>query len=123
MHKGIDIFAAAETPVISAVPGLVIFDGTLGKGGNAVAVLSSGWRIHYYSHLGRSQTSRFSWLSKGETIGTVGTSGNAKGKPPHLHYSILSIVPLPWRATTRAQGWKRMFYLNPHSVLMEEYRR
>ncbi|TPW12830.1 MAG: M23 peptidase domain-containing protein, partial [Halothiobacillaceae bacterium] len=39
------------------------------------------------------------------------------GKAPHLHYAVLSIVPLPWRFNTATQGWKQIFFLNPGEVL------
>ena len=52
-------------------------------------------------------------------IGTPGSSGNAVGKQPHTHYSIISLIPYPWLMTTEAQGWKRMFYLNPHDKLID----
>jgi peptidoglycan LD-endopeptidase LytH len=51
VHKGIDIFAPQGRVVKSAVPGIVIFRGTLGIGGNVVAMLGPKWRIHYYAHL------------------------------------------------------------------------
>jgi hypothetical protein len=53
-------------------------------------------------------------------LGRVGTSGNAIGKPAHLHYSIISLLPLPWRMDTSAQGWKKMFFLNPHELLKRD---
>jgi len=52
-----------------------------------------------------------------EHIGTVGATGNAKGKSPHLHYSMTTIVPYPWRIDFAKQGWKKMFYLNPIDYL------
>jgi hypothetical protein len=47
----------------------------------------------------------------------VGDSGNAKGKPTHLHYSIVTLVPHPWRIDGSPQGWKKMFYLDPTRYL------
>lgn len=113
VHKGIDIFAREGTTVRSATPGVVIYGGRLGIGGNVVAVLGPRWRIHYYAHLGDGALRVPVFVSRGEQIGQVGTTGNAAGKPPHLHYSVISILPLPWRYSTAIQGWQRMFYLDP----------
>ena len=52
-------------------------------------------------------------MNSGEKLGSVGDSGNAKGKQPHLHYSITSCLPYFWRADNSPQGWKKIFYLNP----------
>ncbi|NRA62647.1 MAG: M23 family metallopeptidase [Psychrobium sp.] len=113
VHKGVDIFAKNNTPVLSASNGLVVFVGHLSKGGKVVAILSAKLRIHYYAHLNQATVEVGDMLSIASVIGHVGTSGNAAGKSPHLHYSILSLVPLPWLMTTQNQGWKRMFYLDP----------
>lgn len=112
VHKGIDIFAKNGQPVISSTPGLVIYRGNYGIGGKVVAVLGPKWRIHYYAHLDQiAQGSVF--VSAGEVVGSVGTSGNAVGKPPHLHYAVISIVPIPWLYSDDTQGWKKMFFINP----------
>lgn len=116
VHKGIDVFAPQGKKVVSAVPGVVIYRGQLGIGGNVVAVLGPKWRIHYYAHLASADPSPL-FLRGGEQIGRVGTSGNAAGKPPHLHYSVVSLVPLPWRYSSSSQGWKQMFFLDPDAVL------
>ncbi len=113
VHKGIDIFAKEGTPVLSAAPGFVLFVGALGPGGNVVAVLGPKWRIHYYAHLRDLQPVGWRFVSKGEALGTVGATGNAAGKPPHLHYTIATPIPYPWRADRGVQGWKKMFYLDP----------
>jgi len=116
VHKGIDIFAPQGKNVVAATPGLVIYRGQLGQGGHVVAVLGPKWRIHYYAHLaGPGDGPRL--VGAGSRVGAVGTSGNAAGKPPHLHYTVFSLVPLPWRYSTATQGWRKIFYLDPAEVL------
>lgn len=117
-HKGVDIFAKKGTPVLAATGGLVVFEGEFAMGGKVVLVLGPKWRFHYYAHLDTIETGRFSFLSKGDQIGKVGDSGNAKGKAPHLHYTIATPIPYPWRYDSNApQGWRKMFYLNPIEAL------
>lgn len=117
VHKGIDIFASEGTPVIAATPGVVVYAGDLGAGGKVAAVLGPKWRVHYYAHMARLDVGAGSAVSTGEPIGLVGSSGNAAGKPPHLHYSIVTLVPYPWRVRFQQQGWKKMFYLDPDRQL------
>jgi peptidoglycan LD-endopeptidase LytH len=117
VHKGIDIFAPKGRAVVAPVYGVVVYKGQLGIGGNVVAVLGPKWRVHYFAHLDSASAQTFDLVLRGEEIGSVGTSGNAAGKPPHLHYSVLSMLPLPWRATAQTQGWKRMFFVDPAGVL------
>lgn len=116
-HKGVDIFAKQGTEVVSSTGGLVLYTGTIEKGGNIVLVLGPKWRLHYYAHLKEIKTSTLSFVNRKKTIGTVGTTGNAAGKAPHLHYTIGSIIPIPWRKDDAIQGWKKMFYLNPVEYL------
>jgi murein DD-endopeptidase MepM/ murein hydrolase activator NlpD len=113
VHKGIDIFAGQGRAVIAPVPGIVIFRGQLKLGGNVVAVLGPKWRLHYFAHLRDSNVHVFQWVGRGQALGSVGASGNAAGKAPHLHYAVLSMVPRPWKATTQTQGWKKMFFVDP----------
>jgi hypothetical protein len=69
-------------------------------------------------HLESISVNSFDIISAGQKMGTVGDSGNAKGKPPHVHYSIVSLLPYPWRMTLETQGWKKMFYLDPNEFLI-----
>ena len=88
-HEGIDIFAKRGTPVLSTTQGLVIRRGQNHLGGNVVMVLGPGGQRHYYVHLERfSAIKRGDWVWPGAVLGYVGTSGNAAGTPPHLHYGI-----------------------------------
>ena len=112
-HKGVDIFARKGTNVVSATSGIVFATPTFGKGGKTVLVFGPKWRYHYYAHLDAQNVSALSWVWKGEVIGKVGDSGNAKGKPPHLHYSVVSMVPYPWLVDQEPQGWRKMWFLDP----------
>ena len=120
VHKGIDIFGVENTPVIAATSGLVVFVGEIKLGGRVVAVLGPKWRIHYYAHLNSTDVGFGRWLVAGKPLGSLGDTGNAAGKQPHVHYSIISLIPLPWLMTGESQGWKRMFYLNPHEKLLNK---
>lgn len=123
VHKGIDIFAPAGTPVISSSYGLVVYAGQIDMGGNVVAVLGPKWRIYYYAHLQTINAKTWEIAGRGDIIGAVGDSGNAKGKPPHLHYSVLSLVPYPWQFSTKPQGWKRLFFINPADTLKVKWKK
>ena len=118
VHKGIDIFAKKGTTLLASTDGIVIFKGKLALGGNVIALLGAKWRVHYYAHLKSSSASLGQFVTASEPIGLVGDSGNAKGKQPHLHYSILTLFPYVWRADGSTQGWKKMFYLNPSTLLL-----
>lgn len=117
VHKGIDIFARKGTPVVGTTHLFILFRGRLKKGGNVVAALGPKLRIHYYAHLDTTSDNAVLFITRGEQIGTVGDSGNAAGKPPHLHYSILSLVPMIWHIDTSAQGYKKAFFIDPASYL------
>jgi len=116
-HKDVDIFAKEGTNVCSSTTGLAVFCGYKEMGGNVVLVIGPKWRLHYYAHLKDIKISCFKWVSRGEIIGTVGKTGNATNTSPHLHYSIMTLIPYLWRIDKDKQGWKKAFYLNPISYL------
>src|SRR5215217_7774918 len=100
-HEGQDIFAPKGTPILSATSGYIFNMGENNLGGQTVSVISKGGRIYYYAHLdsyargikiGDRVTTR-------SVLGYVGTTGNAQGTPPHLHFGVYTsggaINPLP----------------------------
>ena len=113
VHKGVDVFAKKGTSVHSATWGIVLATAEMGKGGKFILILGPKWRIHYYAHLDEIKTKPFSFVTQDTEIGTVGNTGNAKNTPAHLHYSISTLCPYPWRIDDSKQGWRKMFYLNP----------
>jgi len=100
-HEGQDIFAPKGTPILSATSGYVYKIGENNLGGQTVSVISRGGRVYYYAHLdsyapGLEVGDR---VSTRTVLGYVGTTGNAQGTPPHLHFGIYTftgaINPLP----------------------------
>jgi peptidoglycan LD-endopeptidase LytH len=121
-HKGVDIFAKEGTNVHSATAGVVVCTGQNRLGGNFVMVLGPQWRLHYYAHLHDIRTHALTPVSHHSILGTVGNTGDARGKPTHLHYTIKSVFPCPWRIDHSHQGWKKAFYLNPIPYLNDSFR-
>ncbi len=119
VHKGIDIFAKKGTPLLAATSGWVVYRSQNSIGGKVYLILGAKWRLHYYAHLDTFKALQGDWVKAGEPIGTVGDSGNAAGKQAHVHYSIFTLLPYPWRIDSSTQGWKKMFYLNPGEFLLE----
>lgn len=113
VHKGIDIFAVRGTKVVASSNLLVLFKGEIQKGGKVIVGLGPKWRLHYFAHLENIDSGLGVFVRAGEAIGTVGDSGNAKGKFPHLHFSILTLVPMPWMIDGASQGYKKAFYIDP----------
>ena len=100
-HEGQDIFAPRGTPILSATNGFIYKIGENNLGGQTVLVIGSGGRVYYYAHLdayakGIAVGDR---VSKRTVLGYVGTTGNAQGTPPHLHFGIYTLTgainPLP----------------------------
>jgi len=122
VHKGIDIFAVEGKPVVAGMRGLVVYVGTIEMGGNVVLVLGTKWRFYYYAHLKTISVTAGQWLDTGESVGSVGTTGNAQGKPPHLHFAIYSLLPmLNQYDPDLRQAWQKMFYINPNDFLSTAY--
>lgn len=89
-HAGVDIFARRGTPVLSATRGIVVSVREGGLGGRQVWVFGPGAERHYYAHLDdwRKDLKTGDLVAPGDPLGTVGTTGNARGTPPHLHYGV-----------------------------------
>gem|GEM_PF-277238 len=101
LHQGQDIFAPRGAEVYSATKGYVLRVGEDSLGGNTVAVLGAGGRVYYYAHLEAyaPDLSAGDTVTPGTLLGYVGTTGNARGTPPHLHFGVYTpsgpINPLP----------------------------
>ena len=100
-HKGIDIFAKKGTPVVAVTDGIIVSSGNTPRGGKHLWLQSMHhpWKA-YYAHLDQQKAKPGQIVKKGDVIGTVGNTGNAKYTPSHLHFGIYkwwsgAVDPLP----------------------------
>lgn len=86
-NDGINIAARAGAPVIAAENGVVVYAGSELKGfGNLLLVRhADGW-MTAYAHLDKSLVKKGQKVTKGQAIGTVGTTGGVS--QPQLHFEI-----------------------------------
>jgi murein DD-endopeptidase MepM/ murein hydrolase activator NlpD len=80
------------------VAGGVARRGSNRLGGNVVWLHApAAGRTFYYAHLDRWAIGAFAWVEAGDVLGYVGTSGNARRTPPHLHFGIYDRGAIdPW---------------------------
>jgi murein DD-endopeptidase MepM/ murein hydrolase activator NlpD len=84
-HKGVDMMAVTGTPLVAIESGGIYLLNTHYSGGIQIYLLGSSGDLHYYAHLDRYADGLRAGqrVSAGETIGYVGSTGNATA--PHLH--------------------------------------
>lgn len=87
-HRGIDIAAAAGTPVIAATAGVVTFAGVAGSSGLTVAVRTDDGFDTSYLHLAAVAVGAGERVASGAPIGSVGTTGRRSAAEPHLHFGV-----------------------------------
>ena len=86
MHEGIDITAGTGTPIWAAAAGAVIHAGWLGGSGTLVVVDHGDGLATAYAHASAILVSVGQQVAQGETLSTVGSTGNSSG--PHLHFEV-----------------------------------
>lgn len=108
-HEGQDIFAPRGTPVLSATDGYVVSVAENKLGGRTVSVVGAAGIVYYYAHLDQyaGDIGVGNRVTPETVLGYVGTTGNAAGTSPHLHFGVYSsggaINPLPL-LTDRVEG-------------------
>lgn len=86
-NDGINIRAARGTPVQSAENGVVVYAGNELKGsGNLVLLRHEDRWMTAYAHMDRVLIKRGQEVKRGQSIGTVGSSGNVDA--PQLHFEV-----------------------------------
>lgn len=114
VHKGIDIFCKKHAFIISPVSGFIISKNYGTISGNYIYIIGPQWRTYYFAHMDTTFVNAYTFIKRGEIIGRAGNTGNAAGKPVHLHFTIQTLFPYIWLYNSKdVEGWKKMFYLDP----------
>lgn len=86
-HSGVDLAAPGGSNILAAENGKVISAGWNGGYGNCLVVDHGGGISTLYAHASRLCVSKGDYVTKGQVIAKVGTTGNSTGN--HLHFEVL----------------------------------
>jgi murein DD-endopeptidase MepM/ murein hydrolase activator NlpD len=93
-HEAMDILAPRGTGVLAAVDGQIVKLFTSALGGLTIYQFDAEERFcYYYAHLDgyAPDLTEGQRVVRGQTIGYVGTTGNAPPGTPHLHFAIYKL--------------------------------
>ena len=85
-HRGLDIAAPVGTAILVPADGVVSFAGWEASYGRLICIDHGHGFSTLYGHLQGTFVKTGEKVRKGQTIGTIGLSGNTNG--PHLHYVV-----------------------------------
>ena len=86
MHNGIDLAAPSGSSILCAYNGTVVAADYNSTMGNYIMINHGGGLYTIYMHCSSFITSNGAYVSQGQAIARVGSTGLATG--PHLHFSI-----------------------------------
>jgi murein DD-endopeptidase MepM/ murein hydrolase activator NlpD len=111
-HEALDIAAPLGTQVVAVGEGRIVKLFRSVAGGLTVYQFDPSERfVYYYAHLDHyaQGLKEGMTLKRGDAIGAVGTTGNARPDSPHLHFAVFRLGP-------EKQWWKGS-PINPFTLL------
>ncbi|HEY9883005.1 MAG TPA: M23 family metallopeptidase, partial [Thermosynechococcaceae cyanobacterium] len=97
-HSGIDLAATVGSPVLASADGTVAFAGSQGAYGTLVVINHAEALQTRYAQLATLNVKVGQVVRRGQTIATVGQTGNPSTSEPHLHFEVRSRSTLGWVA-------------------------
>jgi len=107
-HVGIDLSAKFGTPIYAPADGVVEYAQYKGTYGNFLLLSHPFGFKTAYGHLSKFAAHEGDYVSKGDLIGYVGTTGRSTG--PHLHYEVRYLNK--WLDPEKFLGWSSSTYLH-----------
>ena len=111
-HEALDIMAPRGTPVLAVDDGTIAKLFTSRPGGLTIYQYDPAGKLAYYSaHLDRyaQGLKQGDAVKRGQVVGYVGSTGNARADAPHLHFTVFALPPTK-------QWWKGVA-INPYEKL------
>lgn len=116
MHHGIDLAGTWQEKVRATADGKVVFSGWEGSFGRVVRIQHRFGIETVYAHLARLSVKKGDYVTSGDILGSMGSSGRSDGA--HLHYEI--------RVNSESKNPKKFFdvgqsLLSPSSLRLTAY--
>ena len=111
-HRGIDVGAAAGSPVRAPAAGTVSFAGWVPAGGRTLTIQTADGYSVTLVHLGSIALARGAPVAEGAPVGSVGPSGDAELSDPYVHLGV--------RVTAEANGYRDPLAFLPPRAVPEE---
>lgn len=111
-HEALDIMAPKGAKVLAVADGKLVKLFNSKPGGLTVYQFDpTDTYAYYYAHLDRyaDGIKEGQQLKRGDLIGYVGTTGNARADAPHLHFAVVELTP--------AKQWWKGTSINPYPLL------
>jgi murein DD-endopeptidase MepM/ murein hydrolase activator NlpD len=84
-HQGTDVLAPYGSPVVAVTAGVIRTDYS-SSGGISLYLRGDDGDEYFYAHNSRNVARTGQRVAAGELIAYVGTTGNARGGPAHVHF-------------------------------------
>jgi septal ring factor EnvC (AmiA/AmiB activator) len=87
-HRGLDIGAAPGSPVVAPAAGTVTFAGSVPSSGRCVTIETADGYSVTLTHLGTISVAVNATVVEGDTVGTIGPSGDPEVAQPYVHLGV-----------------------------------
>lgn len=98
LHEGIDLANWQGTPILAAKSGIVVFAGYNDISGNNIRIRHYDGQETAYFHMYKTIAKQGDFVTQGEQVGEMGTTGRSTGS--HLHFEIringTAVDPAPY---------------------------